>query len=165
VLLQVPGVAWDEGHKIKEEFGGLSSKHLPAYKHSIERLSLRQALTQGYNMSSLLQPLQRDDLRLHSGGLGQWELLRQYEAVKKPPQTWAFWMDENFSSCMPMHQTTDAEQGGRIAPVQFLSKSFSPIRNGTDGLLLAQRIEHLLRDRHFDFRTVTGDLLKATQAD
>jgi hypothetical protein len=93
-------------------------------------------------MSSLLQPLQRDDLRLHSKRLDSGNCSNKYEAVKKPPQTETFWMDENFSSCMPMHQTTDAEhkmvtERANSVPIEVV---FSDQKRWTDGLLLAQRI-------------------------
>jgi hypothetical protein len=61
---------------------------------------------------------------------------QQYEAVKNLGDCQKlFWMDEICPySCIPMHQTTDAEHisSRKIVtekyPIQFLSKSFSPVQ-------------------------------------
>jgi hypothetical protein len=83
---------------------------------------------------SSLQPLQ-EMISGYTRSAKQWTptLEQQYEAVKTLGDCQKlFWMDENLpSSCMPMHQTTDAEHifqkdsDGKEYPIQFLSKSFS----------------------------------------
>jgi transposase InsO family protein len=171
-----------EGHTFsdKKKLKCLNFPKPTTYKHMKGFIGLANYFRDNIpNMSSLLQPLQKMISGYTRSAKLKWTptLEQQYEAVKKTLGDCQklFWMDEN----LPVFLHTDAsdygcgaylfqkDSDGKEYPIQFLSKSFSPVQKRWSTIeqeayaifYSLNEFEHLLRDRQFTLRTDHRNLL------